>query len=225
MQTVYIVEDDENIRELVSYALNGRGFLSFSFENGYDFFEKLQEKMPDLVLIDIMLPGEDGLSILKRLKQVRKWENLPVVMLTAKGGEMDKVKGLDLGADDYVTKPFSVIELISRINAVLRRSARIKGNTLTYRTISIDDEKHIVFVNENPVTLTLKEYDLLFYLLNNAELVLSREKIIENIWGYDFEGETRTVDMHIKTLRQKLGTAGEFIRTVRGVGYSLGERN
>ncbi len=223
MQKIYVVEDDENISELVCYALNNGGFKAVSFENGVDFYTGLEKEIPHLIILDIMLPNEDGLTILKKLRQSIKWRNLPIIMLTAKSSEIDKVKGLDSGADDYITKPFSVMELISRINDLLRRTLRTDKNNLSYGSIVIDDEKHTVFVNGEAVNLTLKEYDLLYYLINNAEIVLSRDKIIEAVWGYNYEGESRTIDMHIKTLRQKLGVSGEHIKTIRGVGYKIGE--
>ncbi len=222
MIKIFVVEDDENIRELVLYALNGSGFEAVGFENGTELFEELSKNMPSLVLLDIMLPLEDGLSILKKLRSNSQYRDLPVIMLTAKGSEYDKVKGLDMGADDYITKPFGVMELISRVNAVLRRSGMSKSsNKLTYANISIDNERHTVTVGGSNVTLTFKEYELLYFLLINSEIVLSRDKIMEVVWGFDFECESRTVDMHIKTLRQKLGTAGECIKTIRGVGYCL----
>ncbi len=223
MLSIYIVEDDENIRDLVTYALTGANFTALAFENSTGLFAQLQHTTPDCILLDIMLPGEDGLSILKKLRQSGKWQDVPVMMLTAKGSEVDKVKGLDLGADDYITKPFSVMELISRIHAVLRRSGKKQHKKLAFEGIEIDDEKHVVTANGVTVSLTLKEYHLLCYLVNHPEMVLSRDKIIENVWGYDFEGESRTIDMHIKTLRQKLGTCGQCIQTVRGIGYKIGK--
>ena len=227
MTKIFILEDDENIREIVTYALQSVGFEAGGFETGADLFlalEKDKEK-PALLLLDIMLPEEDGLSVLKRLRGNITYKVLPVIMLTAKGSEFDKVKGLDMGADDYVTKPFGIMELISRINAVLRRSSEAPDKTadLSYNNITVSREKRTVLVDGEKITLTFKEYELLFYLLLNAGIVLSREKIMEAVWGYDFEGESRTVDMHIKTLRRKLGSAGENIKTVRNVGYKLGE--
>lgn len=225
MEKIFIVEDDENIRELVIYALKSSGFEALGFENGNDFFQYLKNNnLPTLVLLDIMLPGEDGLSILKKIRQSNN--TVPVIMLTAKGSEFDKVTGLDAGADDYITKPFGILELISRINAVLRRTgdSSVKDkNKLSYKNISLDNEKHIVTVNNEKVPLTLKEYDLLQYLLINTDIVISRDRILDEVWGYNFEGESRTVDMHIKTLRQKLKDAGENIKTIRGVGYKIGE--
>jgi two-component system alkaline phosphatase synthesis response regulator PhoP len=227
LRKVYIVEDDENIRELCVYALKSSGFEAVGFENASDFFAELKTGSPDLAVLDIMLPEEDGLSILKRLRGSALHNRLPIIMLTAKGSEYDKVKALDMGADDYVTKPFGVTELISRINAVLRRSAYASVNAdkgvLTYKNIVFDDERHVVMVDGDAVNFTYKEYELLRYLLINDGIVLSRDRLMEAVWGFDFEGESRTVDMHIKTLRQKLGAAGAHIKTVRNVGYKLGE--
>ncbi|MDR3287940.1 MAG: response regulator transcription factor [Peptococcaceae bacterium] len=227
MPKITIVEDDEDIRALVSYALTAAGFDCVGFESGWDFFRALErtDTLPSLVLLDIMLPDEDGLSLLKRLRGNAKTAHLPVIMLTAKGSEIDKVKGLDLGADDYIAKPFGVTELISRINAVLRRTAApsAQPDVLCYQEIRLDDARRAVTAGNAAVTLTFKEYELLKYLLLNADIVLSRDKIMESVWGYGFAGESRTVNMHIKTLRQKLGTAGEYIRTIRNVGYKIGE--
>ncbi len=223
MAKVFVVEDDENIRELVSYALTGAGFDVTALEDGRRLFDELDKQSCDVLLLDIMLPNEDGLQILKRLRQITKYKKLPVIMLTAKGSELDKVKGLDGGADDYITKPFSVLELISRMNALLRRTGTQDERLLTYKEITIDIQRHTVLADGEQITLTLKEYDLLNYLVRNAGVVLSRNRIIETVWGYEFEGESRTVDMHIKTLRQKLGVFGEHIKTVRGVGYRIGD--
>jgi two-component system alkaline phosphatase synthesis response regulator PhoP len=224
MAKIFVVEDDENIRELVVYALNSNGFEAVGFEKSGDFFKNLKITEPRLILLDIMLPGEDGISILKKLKHDPALQAIPVIMLTAKSNEYDKVKGLDLGADDYITKPFSILELISRIKAVLRRSAgREADAVLACSEITLDVKRHQIKVNGRAVALTYKEFELLQYLLQNKGVVLSREKMIEQIWGFSYEGETRTVDMHIKTLRQKLGGAGALIETVRGIGYKLGE--
>ena len=226
MPKIFMVEDDENIRELVIYALKSGGFDAVGFETGTDFFESMAKdtERPDLILLDIMLPGDDGLSILSKLRNNPQYKTLPVIMLTAKGGEYDKVKGLDMGADDYVSKPFGVTELISRINAVLRRSGTTDTTEkLEYNGILLDNTRRIVTASGAKINLTFKEYELLHYLLVNAGLVLGRDKIMEAVWGYDFEGESRTVDMHIKTLRRKLGAAGEHIKTIRNIGYVLGE--
>ncbi len=224
MNTIYIVEDEENISELVSYALKGSGFNTVICGDSKELYIALDNKEltnPDLILLDVMLPDEDGLSILKNLKSSAKWKNFPVIMLTAKSNEMDKVRGLDLGADDYITKPFSVLELTSRIQAVLRRSKKEVKKQLVFNTIVIDTEKHIVTVDEKEIELTLKEFELLCYFIENTEIALSREKIISVVWKYDYGSESRTVDAHIKSLRQKIGEAGKYIQTVRGVGYKI----
>jgi len=221
---IYVVEDDEDIRGIVIYALLSAGFEAQGFETGEEFFASLDAGLPSLLLLDIMLPGEDGLMILKRLRNMTKTKKLPVIMLTAKDSEFDRVKGLDMGADDYISKPFGVMELISRVNAVLRRSsadsAECEGR-LEIQGLFVDHARREVFSCGEPVLLTFKEYELLHYLMLNAGLALSREKIMETVWGFDFEGESRTVDMHIKTLRQKLGESGKLIQTVRNVGYKL----
>ena len=222
LSKVYIVEDDESIRDIVIYALGTAGYESAGFETGAEFFTALDAEIPSLALLDIMLPGEDGLAMLKRLRSETRTKKLPVIMLTAKNSEYDKVKGLDMGADDYIPKPFGVMELISRVNALLRRTASEHGENIEYFGVSLDHARRKVFADGELVKLTFKEYELLYCMMLNAGLVLSREKIIETVWGYDFEGESRTVDMHIKTLRQKLGTSGRLIKTVRNVGYKLG---
>ena len=215
MQTIFCVEDDGNIRELVVYALHASGFEAA-------LYERLERGLPDLLLLDVMLPGEDGVTTLKNLRQNPHTAGLPVILLTAKNAEYDKVLGLDSGADDYVTKPFGVMELLSRIKAVLRRAGlSAPANSLSLGAISLDVGRRAVTVAGEPVSLTFKEFELLHYLLQNPGLVLSREKIMAAVWGFDFEGESRTVDMHIKTLRRKLGEAGGLIVTVRGVGYKL----
>ena len=221
MAKVYIVEDDENIREIVIYALNSAGFDACGFEKGEEFFAAIEAEVPSLVLLDIMLPDDDGLTILKHLRAAAKTKKLPVIILTAKVSEYDKVKGLDMGADDYISKPFGVMELISRVNAVLRRSETDQSVKMEVSGLKLDHERREVSIGDEPVKLTFKEYELLYYLMLNAGLVLSREKIMQSVWGYDFEGESRTVDMHIKTLRQKLKAPGGAIKTVRNVGYKL----
>lgn len=221
---IYCVEDDSNIRELVVYTLNTTGLQAKGFEDGKSFMEALALETPELVLLDIMLPGEDGLTILDRLKKSAKTRNIPVIMVTAKGAEYDKVVGLDAGADDYVSKPFGMMELVSRIKAVLRRTTPVKAvEELTVGPLSIDLKKHEVKVNQELISLTLKEFDLLAKMMKNKNIVMTRDCLLEEIWGYDFDGETRTVDVHIRTLRQKLGDAGDLIQTVRGVGYRIGE--
>lgn len=219
---IYCVEDDRNIRELVVYTLSSTGMEAEGFEDGEVFFKALAERLPELILLDIMLPGEDGLTILKKLKEDKKTRDIPVIMVTAKGAEYDKVSGLDSGADDYVAKPFGMMELISRIKAVLRRTKKKEeAELLRAGKITINERKHEVEVEGKNVSLTLKEYEMLKRLIHNKGIVLTRDRLLEEIWGYDFDGETRTVDVHIRTLRQKLGTAGEVIETVRGVGYRI----
>ena len=220
---IYCVEDDDNIRELVIYTLETTGLRAKGFADGSAFTEALAFETPELVLLDIMLPGEDGLEILKKLKSSSKTKNIPVIMVTAKGSEYDKVIGLDSGADDYVTKPFGMMELVSRIKAVLRRSKRTEeGKDPQIKGVRIDVKKHEVTVDGREVSLTLKEFELLEKLMRNEGIVLTRDQLLTEIWGYDFDGETRTVDVHIRTLRQKLGEKGEIIQTVRGVGYRVG---
>lgn len=223
---IYCVEDDSNIRDLVVYTLESTGIKACGFEDGKAFVEALAFETPELVLLDIMLPGEDGLTILKKLKSSSRTKDIPVIMVTAKGSEYDKVVGLDSGADDYITKPFGMMELVSRVKAVLRRTQKITKDT-TYRidNLELDVEKHKVKVDGQEVTLTLKEFEMLEKLVKNQHIVLTRDKLLEEIWGYDFDGETRTVDVHVRTLRQKLGSAGELIETVRGVGYRMGGKN
>ena len=222
MQTVYIVEDDVNIREIERYALKNSGYEVEEFESGADFFKRMEQRMPNLVILDIMLPGEDGMDILAKLRADKRTSKLPVIMVTAKTTELDKVKGLDSGADDYITKPFGVMELISRVKALLRRTTDVNTEAqMKYGDILVDNDKHAVFVCGNLCELTYKEYELLKYLITNKGIVLSRDKLMSQVWGFDFEGETRTVDAHIKTLRQKLGEAGSCIKTVRNVGYMV----
>ncbi|MEG0692479.1 MAG: response regulator transcription factor [Oscillospiraceae bacterium] len=219
---LYLVEDDMNIRELIIYALKTAGFHAIGFEEGKDFFAALEKEQPTLVLLDIMLPNDNGLEILKRLKMKSQTAEMPVIMLTAKGSEFDKVNALDLGADDYITKPFGVMELISRVRAVIRRTTpATKEDILEFETIKIDVKRRVVTVQGEEVSLTFKEFELLHYLMQNNGIVLSRDKIMQVVWGFDFEGESRTVDMHIKLLRQKLQSAGNCIKTVRGVGYKI----
>lgn len=222
MQTIYIVEDDVNIREIERYALKNSGYEVEEFESDADFFKRMEQRMPNLVILDIMLPGEDGMDILAKLRADKRTSKLPVIMVTAKTTELDKVKGLDSGADDYITKPFGVMELISRVKALLRRTTDVNTEAqMKYGDILVDNDKHAVFVCGNPCELTYKEYELLKYLITNKGIVLSRDKLMSQVWGFDFEGETRTVDAHIKTLRQKLGEAGSCIKTVRNVGYMV----
>lgn len=222
---IYCVEDDSNIRELVVYTLESTGMKACGFEDGKAFMEALAFETPSLILLDIMLPGEDGLELLHKLKSSVKTKEIPVIMVTAKGGEYDKVIGLDGGADDYVTKPFGMMELVSRVKAVLRRTEKTKDPIVQVGDLKLDIKKHEVTVHRTPVLLTLKEFELLEQFVRNQNIVLTRDRLLEKIWGYDFDGETRTVDVHVRTLRQKLGSAGEMIETVRGVGYRMGEKH
>ncbi|MEG2428822.1 MAG: response regulator transcription factor [Oscillospiraceae bacterium] len=223
---IYYVEDDQGIRELVLYTLQNTGFEATGFSQSSHFFKALEEKGPTLVLLDIMLPDEDGIAILKKLKSDSKTKDIPVIMLTAKALEYDKVIGLDLGADDYISKPFGMMELVSRVKAVLRRTQNDQPKVLPteyiFENVLLDTKKHIVKVDNEIIDLTLKEFELLLLLLKNTGMVLKRDVILQNIWSYDFDGETRTVDVHIRTLRSKLKTGGNIIKTVRGVGYRIG---
>lgn len=225
MQRVFVVEDDEDIREMLLYALGSAGFEAAGFESAELLFPALEKRPPALVLLDIMLPGTDGISILKSLRQAEALRGLAVIMLTAKGSEIDRIRGLDLGADDYITKPFSVMEVISRIKAVLRRtgSAAEEQDLLRCGDISLSRERRQVWLAEQEIGLTFKEFELLQYLMLNEGIVLSRDRILDRLWGFDFSGESRTVDMHIKSLRQKLGEGGGAIKTVRNVGYKIGD--
>ena len=222
---IYCVEDDDNIRELVIYTLETTGLKAKGFAEGAEFMEALAFDTPELILLDIMLPGEDGLAILRKLKNSSKTKDIPVIMVTAKGTEYDKVIGLDSGADDYVTKPFGMMELVSRIKAVLRRSGQTADKAdLEVDGVKMNVKKHEVTVDGQTVTLTLKEYELLERLMRNRNIVLTRDQLLEDIWGYDFDGETRTVDVHVRTLRQKLGETGRLVETVRGVGYRMADK-
>lgn len=222
---IYLVEDDDSIRELVLYTLHTTGFEAEGFRNAADFWQALEKELPQLVLLDIMLPDEDGLHILKRLRAGAETADLPVMMLTAKSSEYDRVVGLDSGADDYMPKPFGMMELVSRVRALLRRAAKpaAEDKLFTAGSLAVDVKRRAVTVDGEPVTLTYKEFELLCYLLENRGVVLSRDQILTKIWDYNYSGETRTVDVHIRTLRQKLGDAGALIETVRGVGYRLAQ--
>ena len=220
---IYCVEDEKNIRELLVYTLRSAGFQAKGLENGEELFRELGEEIPELILLDIMMPGEDGYTILEKLKRMPEVRDVPVIMVTAKGAEFDKVRGLDLGADDYITKPFGMMEFVSRIKAVLRRGGPKPQDELVHGPIQIRVGRHEVLENGRKVELTLKEFELLRYLMENKGIVLSRDQLLTRIWGYDFDGETRTVDVHVRTLRQKLGTSGSYIETVRGVGYRMGD--
>lgn len=223
MPLIYCIEDDESIRELILYALTNSGFKTIGLENGDLLFDSLSSNPADLILLDIMLPGDDGYTILKNLKSKHKTNKIPVIMLTSKTSEFDKVKSLDMGADDYIEKPFGVMELISRINAVLRRVRIYEeiSDKICINNLCIDIKKHEVDVDGEVIILTFKEFELLHYLMKNKGIVLSRDMIMAEVWGFDFEGESRTVDVHIRTLRLKLGNAGELIQTVRNVGYKI----
>lgn len=221
MALIYVVEDDDNIREIETIALKNSNYLVKAFARATDFYRALNDILPDLVLMDVMLPDENGCDIVRRLRNQSATKRLPVIMVTAKTSEMDMVKGLDDGADDYIKKPFSVLELLSRVKALLRRSTEETAQQLRVGDIQLDNARRTVLAQGKSVELTYKEYELLRYLMINAEMVLSRESIMRFVWGTDFEGETRTVDMHIKTLRQKLGPCGRQIGTVRNVGYVL----
>ncbi len=221
-QTIFLVEDDSSIRELVIYTLNNSDFNAQGFESSKDFWVALKNQKPNMILLDIMLPIEDGMRILAKLKESPDYKEIPVIMLTAKNTEYDRVVGLDKGADDYIAKPFGMMELISRIKAVLRRSGSSKKETeLRVGTLVLNTEKHTVTENGNLVNLTYKEFELLKLLLENSGIVLTRDRILESIWGYDFDGETRTIDVHVRTLRSKIGSCGDCIETVRGIGYKI----
>lgn len=222
MALVYIVEDDENIREIESFSLKNSGYKVEEFGGANPFWHRLNEKIPDIILMDIMLPDEDGLSVVKKLRARSDTRRIPVIMVTAKTSELDRVKGLDIGADDYLVKPFGVMELISRVKALLRRTMNLEHvKNYELGEIRMDDEKRQVTVKNKAVELTYKEYELLKYFLENVGIVLQREDIMVRVWGTDYEGESRTLDMHIKTLRKKLGESGSRIKTVRNVGYRM----
>ena len=221
---IYVLEDDENIRELIIYTLNGQNMQAQGFGLPSEFWKAIQEKTPSLVLLDIMLPEEDGFSILQKLRAAPATRRLPVIMLTAKGSEYDIVRGLDNGADDYIPKPFRMMELLSRIRALLRRSGaeNEKQEEYTVGNLYVNPLRHIVRVDGKEVVLTLKEFELLSLLISRQGIVFTRAQLLDEIWGYGFDGESRTVDVHIRTLRQKLGSAGNYIETVRGIGYKIG---
>lgn len=223
---IYLVEDDDNIRELVVYTLNSTGFEAKGFERPSEFYKAMAIQTPQLILLDIMLPEEDGLSILKKLRSGSKTADVPVIMLTAKGSEIDKVKGFEMGADDYIAKPFGMMELVARVKARLRSKGSSSAmSEYTVGGLYVCPEKHIVTVDGKNVALTLKEFEMLCMLLENRNVVLTRDQILNSVWGYSFDGESRTVDVHIRTLRQKLGTAGDLIETVRGIGYKIAGGN
>ncbi len=219
MALLYIVEDDRNIQEIEAFALKNSGYSVETFDCAKEFYNRVKLRVPDLVVLDIMLPDEDGLEIVRKLRMQAETKHVPVIMVSAKTTELDKVKGLDIGADDYLTKPFGVMELISRVKALLRRSHAEEEDVVTLGEITLDPKKRKVKVNEEIVELTFKEFELLYLLVQNAGIVLKRDVLMERVWGTDYEGESRTLDMHIKTLRQKLGDASCHIKTVRNVGY------
>ncbi len=228
MKLIYCVEDDLGIRELITCALNTADFEVQGFEEFQGFLVSLKKRIPDLILLDIMLPKTDGLSILKFLKQDTAYRDIPIIMLTAKSMELDKVKGLESGADDYITKPFGVLELLARIKAVLRRAVNKtdEPGIIEFNGLVLDYSRRTINYNNKAADLTYKEFELLNYLMHNKGIVLSRDKILQKVWGYDYEGETRTVDMHIKSIRQKLDALGcpSYIKTVRSAGYKLDEQ-
>lgn len=222
-QLVYIVEDDTSIRELEMYALKNANFKVLGFSEGTSFLNELAKKIPDMVLLDIMLPQDDGLQLLNHIRNTPQYSSIPVVMVTAKTSEIDAVKGLDMGADDYITKPFGVMELVSRVKAILRRTEKKAKPVLAYKDIILDEGRHMVLVNGNEIDLTYKEYEILKHLIRNKGIVLTRDRLMEIVWGYNFEQGNRTVDVHIQSLRKKLGNAGEYIKTIRNVGYKVGD--
>lgn len=223
---IFCVEDDGAIRDLVIYALNATGFEAEGFEDGRSFWEAMRRQKPELVLLDIMLPGEDGLTLLKKMRSQPEYAAIPVIMATAKGTEYDKVTGLDMGADDYLAKPFGMMEMVSRIKAVLRRAGRGDGPaTLRMGDLELNMDEHTVLAGGESVALTLKEYQLLSLFMTNPGRVFTREQILAQVWESDFAGETRTVDVHMGTLRMKLGAWGECLKTIRGVGYKMERKN
>lgn len=221
MALIYIVEDDESIREIETIALKNSNYIVSAFENAKEFYKKLDELVPDLILLDVMLPDESGYDIVRKLRKRPATQDIPIIMVTAKTTEMDMIKGFDGGADDYIKKPFSIMELITRVKALLRRTAKEEPKLLKLDDLVIDHERHVVTVNNEPVDLTYKEYELLRLLMGSQGIVMTREVIMRSVWDTAFEGETRTVDMHIKTLRHKLGDYGSRIKTVRNVGYVI----
>lgn len=223
MALIYIVEDDPSIQEIEVMALKNSNYMVQAFDRASAFYERMEVILPDLVLLDIMLPDEDGYQIVRKLRSNPKTRRIPVIMITAKTTEIDLVKGFDDGADDFIRKPFSVMELLSRVRALLRRSQEGVPNELTVGNVVLDHDRHSVLVHNQSISLTLKEYELLRYLMVNVNIVLTRDSLMQGVWGMDYEGESRTVDMHIKTLRQKLGDQGKLIQTIRGVGYSMKE--
>ena len=224
MSLIFILEDDESVRELEMYAVSGNGYEVEGFAEPKSFYSALERRKPDLLVIDVMLPVEDGLTITKRLRKNSDYRDMPIIMVTAKDSEMDYVKGLDCGADDYITKPFSVMIFLSRIKALLRRTQKKDDRTVyEYETITLDDKKHRVYSCNEEIELTFKEFEILKYLMLNRGIAVTREQLLNTVWGYNSESETRTVDSHILTLRKKLGKSGSLIETIRNVGYKLGK--
>ena len=222
---IWCVEDDPSIREIEVYALNSTGLEARGFADGGEFWEALDTERPELVLLDVMLPGEDGVAILKRLRSDERYREIPVIMATAKGTEFDKVQSLDFGADDYITKPFGMMEMVSRVKAVLRRSQpKQSAPLLKLKGLTLDENQHTVTIDDQRVVLTYKEYELLRLFLSHPGMAFSREQLLQTVWNTEYAVETRTVDMHIRTLRQKLGEYGRYIETIRGVGYRLEDK-
>lgn len=222
MIKIFIVEDDTNIREIEAFSLKNSGYEVEEFPNAAEFYRRLEEEIPKLIVLDLMLPDDDGLNIVAKLRKNVRWKKIPIILVTAKTTEMDKVRGFEIGADDYLTKPFGVMELISRVKALLRRTMDIEDErTLEFFNIVMDTEKHLVKVDGEQVELTYKEFQLLKLFLRNVGIVMNRDNIMVKIWGTEYEGESRTLDMHIKTLRQKMGSSGNRIKTIRNVGYVL----
>lgn len=220
---IYVLEDDNSIRELIVYTLNAHNLKTVGFSTPDDFWSAIERDLPSMILLDIMLPVEDGIKILKKLRKLPVTSDIPIIMITAKNTEFDKVMGLDSGADDYIAKPFGMMELVARVNALMRRSAKEELDEFRVGNLYICQSKHIVTANDKNINLTLKEFELLYYLVRNKSVVFSRDKLLDRIWGYEFDGESRTVDVHIRTLRQKLGDSAKYIQTVRGIGYKAGE--
>lgn len=222
---IYLVEDDSSIRELVVYTLNSTGLEAVGFEKPSEFWTAIEDEIPSLVILDVMLPEESGIQVLQKLRSKPRTEKLPVIMATAKTSEYDKINGLESGADDYIAKPFSMMEMVARVKALLRRAEYTNNETdYTIDNLYVCPAKHIVKVDGEEVILTLKEFEMLCLLLRNRGIVLTRDQLLNKVWGYSFDGESRTVDVHIRTLRQKLGAAGDVVRTIRGVGYKIGNQ-
>lgn len=218
---IWCVDDDNAIRDIEVYTLETTGFKARGFTDGASMLEAIENGLPELIILDIMLPGEDGVEILRKLRSSPETKNIPVIMATAKGTEMDKIQSLDIGADDYLVKPFGVMEMVARVKAVLRRCERHEEEELWIGNLSLNEIKHSVIADGEKVTLTLKEFEILKLFMQNPGIVLSRDRLLSEVWGIDYTGETRTVDAHIKTLRQKLGESGKMIETVIGIGYRL----